>query len=246
MKLNRLDFSRMSYLEIGQFIINFLEDFDKTGLDPKTDAEFKLLFENLKAQSPEFDAALLQVKAKAESAQLMEQDLARDRKMITLRRAVSVYEYSDIEVQKTAYKLIKLVLKTYNRIEKENFGAESLGLDNLVKELRNDKHIAAVKTLKLEEHVDNIESTNSVFKKTFSTRSSDSISDKVYDTKKLKDDIVSTYKELAEYMVVMGKRKKDSTFYADAVTAINYSRKYYSDLLAKRAGKTDKTEAPSS
>jgi Family of unknown function (DUF6261) len=159
---------------------------------------------------------------------------------ITLRRAVSVYEYSDIEAQKTAYKLIKIVLKTYKDIEKANFGSESLGLDNLIKELRNDKHIGAVTTLKLGEHIDNIETANNIFKNTFATRSTGTISDKVYDTKILKDNILKTYKSLAEYISVIGKHKNDP-FYTAALTALNYSRKYYADMIAIRVGKAEKT-----
>ena len=59
-------------------------------LDPATDPEFKTLYDTLKAQSPEYDAALMQIRAKAETEQLISLDYIRDRKITTLRSAINV------------------------------------------------------------------------------------------------------------------------------------------------------------
>ena len=60
----------------------------------------------------------------------------------------------------------------------------------------------------------------------------------MYDTKLLRKNILATYKDLAEYVFVMAKRK-NVAFYTDTLTAINNGRKYFADILAKRAGNND-------
>lgn len=241
MKLYPFSITRLQYLEIGQFINRFLNDFQSLNLDPTTDAEFKTLYDSLKDQSPIYQSALMQIRAKAETELLVAQDEIRDKKVITLRRALSVFEYSDVPAEQTAYKLLKIVLNTYKDIEKANLEAESLGLDSLIAELRNAGNLPAVQTLQLEVHINNLEAANNTFKTTFNTRSTAIINTTVYDTKLLKDNIIATYKDLTEYIFVMAKRKQTS-FYTDTLAVINNGRKYFADLLAKRAGSNTETE----
>jgi ribosomal protein L25 (general stress protein Ctc) len=243
MKLYPLSISQLLYLETGQFIIRFLTDFDSLDLNPATDSEFKTLYDSLQTQSPIYDLALMQIKAKAESELLMAQDSVRDKKVITLRRALSVFEHSDIEAEIAAYKLVKIILNTYKDIEKANFEAESLGVDNLIVALRNESHLPAVRTLGLEKHIDNLEVANNTFKSTFNTRSTATIITTVYDTKLLRKNIMATYKELAEYVYVMAKRK-ETPFYIDTLAAINNGRKYFADILARRSGNNDENTLP--
>jgi Family of unknown function (DUF6261) len=236
MELQKIPTSRLQYLESGQFIIRFFKDFDNSGLDPATDPEFKLSYDSLKQQSPIYDLGLKQIKAKAESEELAELDSIRDKKLTTLRRAINVYEHTDVEVERLAYNLIKIVLRSYKDIEVANFEAETLGLKKLIVELQNSKHLAAVKTLKLEDHISNLENANNNFTATFDSRSTKTISEATYDTKLLRKNIFDTYNDLVNYVVIMANRKKAVSFYADTLNTINYGRKYYADILAKRGG----------
>jgi hypothetical protein len=242
MKLYSLNITRLQYLESGQFIIRFLTDFQSQNLDPNSDPEFKTLYDSLAAQSPIYDNALMQIRAKAESELLMAQDEIRDKKVITLRRAVNVFQHSDVAEEQSAFKLLKIVLQTYADIERENFEAESLGLDNLVAELRKPLHAPAVATLGLTTHVNNLETANATFKTTFNTRSTATISTVVYDTKLLRKNILDTYRDLAEYVAVMAKRKNTS-FFIDTLTALNNGRKYFADIIARRLGTNDSKSA---
>jgi hypothetical protein len=241
MKLYSLNVGRLSYLDSGQFIVRYLTDFQNSGLNPATDPDFKIMHEALIAQSPLFNAALMQVRAKAESEALMALDIRRDQKLSTFRRALSVFEYTDVEAELAAYKLINIVLKTYKEIEKANFEAESLGLDNLVAALGNTANLPSIKVLKLEGHLNNLKVANDEFKAKFSTRSSKTISTVVYDTKKLRNTILDTYKNLAEYVLVMAKNKSKNAFYSDLLTIINNGRAYFATILARQAGASDGT-----
>jgi hypothetical protein len=235
MEMHPLNTTRLQLLEVGQFIIRFMTDFESKNLDPATDAEFKILYTSLQTQSPVFDAALMQVRAKVESELLMIQDNARDKKVTTLRRGLSVFEHSDVLAEQNAYKLIKIVLNTYKDIEKVNFEAESLGVANLVAELRNANNAPFVQVLGLSVLIDNLETANETFKTTFNTRSTATINTTVYNTKKLRAEILTTYRDLAEYVMVMAKRKQ-TPFFIDTLTALNNGRKYFADIIARRSG----------
>ena len=235
MKLIEISTSRLQNLEVGQFIIRFLTDFQNQNLDPATDPDFKRLFDALKAQSPLFDAALIQIKAKAETELLIKLDANRDRAIRTLRRAHLVAEYGDDNAEQEAYTAIKIVLKTYRDIENENYEAESLAIDNLITELRSAKNATAIQLLGLERYINKLEEANTIFKNTFDKRSTNTISTEVFDTKLLRKTILQAYKNLSEYVLVMAKNK-NNPFYTDTLTALNNGRKYFSDLLARRNG----------
>ena len=185
MNLYQLSVSQLTYLETGQFIIRFITDFESKNLDPASDAEFKTLYDSLKLQSPVYDAALMQIRAKAETELLTSLDYIRDKKVTTLRRALEVYKFTDVATEKTAYGLLKILFKVYKNIETESFEAESLAIDNLIIELRNTTHLPAMQLLGIAIHVDNLETANNNFKTTFNTRSTATINTTVYDTKKL-------------------------------------------------------------
>ncbi len=232
MKLYTLNISRLSYLDSGQFIVRYLTDYQNSGLDFNTDPDFKTLHTSLVNQSPVFNAALMQVRAKAESQELLVLDAARDKKVTTLRRAHSVYEHSNDANEQAAYRLIKTVLTTYKAVEKANFEAESLGIDNFIAELRNSTHLAALQSLGIEIHVNNLEIANRDFKDKFNTRSTETITTVVYDTKALRKTILDTYKELAEYVLVMAKRR-NTPYYNDTLTIVNNGREYFANILAR-------------
>ena len=240
MKLHPLNISRIPYLESGQFIVRYLTDFTNSGIDPNIDPDFKALHNSLLAQSPIYNQALMQVRAQAETVELIGLDEARDKKVTTLRRAVSVFEHTDDAIQKAAYGVVKIVLKTYKNIEIANYEAESLGVDNLIAELRNGAHLPAVQKLGLEVHINNLETANTNFKNKFDTRSTDTISTVVYDAKALRKAILETYKELAEYVLVIAKRR-NTQYYLDILTVVNNGRDYFANILARHGGGTSTT-----
>jgi hypothetical protein len=79
MKLYPLNITKLPYLDSGQFIVRYLTDYQNSGLNHTTDRDFKVLHESLITQSPLFNAALMQVRANAETEELLVLDDARDK-----------------------------------------------------------------------------------------------------------------------------------------------------------------------
>ncbi len=244
MKLYPLNLSRLHYVEIGQFIVRFLTDLKNAGIITTTDAEFDALCQAIVTQSPVYNDALVQIKAKAESAMLAERDDIRDKKITTIRRAVSVYEFTDIETEKIAYKNLKIVLNNFDGLEKLNFEAETLGIVNFIKELRNATNAPFAQLLGLDKHITNLETANTNFSTIFDKRSTDAVSTVVYDTKLLRTNLVTSYKNLADYVFVMAKTKKNTDYYTNILAVLNNGRQYFADILARREGVAAAADKP--
>lgn len=243
MKLYPIALSQLHYVETGQFIVRFLTDLKNASIITTTDAEFDALCQAISTQSPAYNDALVQIKAKAESAMLIDQDDSRDKKITTIRRVVSVFEYSDIEAEQIAYKNLKIVLNNFDGLEKLNFEAETLGIVNLLKELRSTTNAPFVQSLGLDKHITNLETANNNFTTTFNKRSTDIVSTVVYNTKALRTKLLEAYKNLAEYVLVMAKTKKNTDYYTNILAVLNNGRQYFADILAKREGTTAKAAA---
>ena len=234
MKLYPISVSRLQLLESGQFISNTIADYVKSGLVAATDPTFKMQYDNLKALSIPYNDALNQIRAQKETEELMNLDLQRDHSLTTVRRAVSVFEYSHNAVEVSAYKEISIILNQYSDLERANYPAETLGIDKVVTEIRNAKD-RAIDTLDLTRHVDRLENANTDFKAKFVDRSSDVISNVAYDTKAMRKELFNVYNTLASYVESTANITKEA-YYLDTLKVFDYSREYFADILARREG----------
>ena len=235
MKLYSFSPTNLTYLDSGEFIVRYLTDVTNQGIDLEVDPDFKAFHNSLKAQSPIYNQALAQIKAKAESHELLLLDHARDKKITTLRTAFNVAKNSDDGTIIEAYGKIKVIFNKYKGVEKANYPAESLAVTNLITELRTSTNFPFADLLGLKPYIDNLETHNNKFVDKFNARSTDVISTETYDTKLLRKNILATYKDLAEYAAVMSK-VKNNEYYNTLVTTINYSRQYFATIAAGYGG----------
>ena len=194
-------------------------------------------------QLPTYILAVNQIQAQAESKAIEVLDKARDIKVGTFRKALEVFKNSDLATEKTAYSLLKLVCTNYKNIAKENLETESLNLTKFIADLRNPTNLRALKLLKLEIHVNNMETANKNFKTKFSIRSNTVNTTVVYDAKKLNKDIMNAYKKLANYILTMVSIK-DVPFYNALFDMNNNIRQYYATIIARRASGSSDTPPP--
>lgn len=233
MNLHSISVTQLQMLESGQFIKRLITDFNNSGLTASTDPEFELQLNELQAKLPTYTDALMQIQAKEESKEIAELDLLRDRKFSAVRRAISVYEFSEDQEEQAAYHRLMLIINKYNRIETATYEAESLGIIKFIKEIREAADDAMDK-LVLTVFIDNLEEANDNFQNTFDQRSSENISTVHYNSKQLRKEIFTTYNDLASYVLIMAKRKK-TPFFIKLMEVVNNGRAYYADTLAKRA-----------
>jgi hypothetical protein len=237
MDLHKISLPRLHVLETGQFIVRYISNIEGLTVSPATDPIFNELHASILKQSPILNKSIAQIKAREESQQLINLDSIRDKSVTTLRSSWNLHKHSKIAAEKEAYAKIKVILNNYKGIEIENYEAETLGIYNLVNELRKPENLTYSETLGMVRFINELETDNTNFKDIFSKRSNNDIGTEVFDTKKLRIEIMTTYEKLTAYIVVMADRLK-TPYYIDILTAINNGRKYYADILAKRKGKS--------
>jgi hypothetical protein len=234
MKTVNINLQKLHNLESGQFIERFFLDFQGTGLNINADPEFKIIYNDLLEQTPIYKAALAQVFAKQESELLYNLDQKRDKKLSALRLAYNVYRDTEDAPKSAAFAKLKPLMKSNKNLANENYEAESLGADNFILALRSADFLPAVTLLNMVEHVNNLATSNNLFKTTFNSRSNATISTIVYDTKMLKKKIFATYKELVNYSFTMANRRTPSPYFVTVSTAINNGRTYFANIIARR------------
>ena len=233
MKLYKLDVTKLRQDEAAAFVARFETDYTALNLDSSSEPDFNLILQKMLDQLPTYILAVNQMQAQAESKAIAALDKARDIKIGTFRKALAVFENSDVAPEKAAHSLLKLVSNNYRNVAKENFETESLNLTKFIADLRNPSHLTALKLLALENHVNNMETANESFKTTFSTRSNTLNTTVVYDAKKLNKDILDAYKKLSNYILTMVSIK-DAPFYNALFDMNNNIRQYYATIIARR------------
>ena len=243
MKLYKLDVTKLRQDEAAAFVARFETDYTALSLDSSSEPDFNLILQKMLDQLPTYILAVNQMQAQAESKAIAALDKARDIKIGTFRKALAVFENSDVAPEKAAYSLLKLVSNNYRNVAKENFETESLNLTKFIADLRNSTHLPALQLLALGNHVNNMETANESFKTKFSTRSNTVNTTVVYDAKKLNKDILDDYKKLSNYILTMVSIK-DAPLYNALFEMTNNIRQYYATIIARRSNGGSDTPTP--
>ena len=99
-KLVSLDIYVMHHAEFGQFIDRFINDFSEANLDLNTDTDFKTIFERLKAKTPAYNKALMQIRENENTKKIAELDKERDNDFQVLKNMFGILQ-NELEIIKT-------------------------------------------------------------------------------------------------------------------------------------------------
>ena len=242
MKLIKFDITRLHHAEFGQFIDRFINDFSEANLDLNTDTDFKTIFEGLKAKTPAYNKALMQIRENENTKKIAELDKERDNDFQALKDSIKPYRNAKKAPQIKAYNTLKILLDEYKNIATLSYEEETKKISSLLSSLKSSDYQPHITTLKIEEFTSELEKSNTAFNTLFGERSAQNIGKGSYDTKALRKEITDIYRKLTNYIIALVEIKTDP-FYRKTLEVINNSRKYYADTLAKRNGqKTEKKE----
>lgn len=240
-KLTPIYLKDLHQAEFGQFIDRFFEDFKQSGISIDTDADFKILYEALKAKVPIYAKALEQVRTSEETKKIAELDRVRDADVQALRDSIKPYKNSKTEPKKKAYEALKIVLEQYKNLQDEAYEEETKKIDTLVSILKSDQYSDDVSALKIGEFVQELEQSNRAFDNLFAHRSIQNLKKEHYDIRAIRREMTNLYRKLSQYILTLAGVKQDE-FYKKVLSILNNSRKYYADVLAVRGGKKNKNK----
>ncbi|KAA5536953.1 hypothetical protein F0919_04575 [Taibaiella lutea] len=237
MKLHPIKARNLRLAEVGQFIVRYFTDIDSLGLDLKKDIDFYTVHIELKMRSNAYHDAMKQIKAMAETKELEMLDMQRDHMITTLRRAVSVFEYSNNKDEKNAYQIAMIIMRSYTDLESENYEAETFDIQKLLKEWSKPENEEIIEKLELLKHIGNLKNSAEAFDNLFNNRSTTTVRKVSYNTLALKKQMMDSYGKLVHYVTGMiSVKSTDKDFYIQILDAINNGRKYFADILARRKG----------
>lgn len=234
-KLVVIDTKRLHHAEFGQFIDRLFNDMEQGSLDLDTDANFKMLFDQLKEKSPFYSKALEQVRENENTQKIAELDRMRNDDFTALRDSIKPYRKIREEKQKQAYDLLKIVFDDCKKLTGLNYEAKTKKLSTLLSQLKGVEYQSQISVLNILGFVQRLEKSNTEFDKLFAQRSAQYMAKETYDTKTLRREMTEIYRKWCLYTEMLADISQDG-FYKKALEIINNSRKYFADLLAKREG----------
>ena len=245
MALSKITTYDLQVVEAGQFITQLFTDVKTAKLDLKEDEEINAGMDELQTILDDYNKALQQIRARQESLELAELDRQRDRKIFALNAQVNAYSYTDDAKERTFYQKAIIILDKYGNLAKANYEIETLGINNLLVELKKPENKDMVTALHLDLPMKNLEVAGKAFELKFSTRSVNVAADETFDVKILKAQMFEAYKTLAAYVLAMAKKKTALSFHINLLNIINTIRNYFANVIAQRQGRGgNDTDAP--
>lgn len=236
MVLHKLNVARLTHLEAGQLIKTSIKDLETAAINTATDIHINSYVNQMIANSAEFDKGLIQIKKNQETEELARLDQVRDLSLTAFNRQLKVYELSINPAFVAAYKAVTIVVQKYKNLGTLNYEAESNGIDNVIADFTSSAYASHIATLNMGAFVDGITVANNDFKTLFSKRSTDISATEVFNIKLIRKAAFANYTNYTQYVLSLARVDTGDDYYKNILNIINQTRKYYSDLLAKREG----------
>jgi len=244
LKLEPLKNANLTNMEAGQLIKRHLSDF--TTIDPALppDSPLNAYIQYLTTQSALYQNGLAQVQANEETAKVALADQNRDVAVDAFGRGLKLYALSDDPLEVEASRSLGLLFGTFKNLATLNYEAESNGIDKLVSDLQSPAYQDKVNVLQMNRYVTRLQMTNESFKAVFGNRMTTTAMTEVYDLKIIRKEMFTKYSEFTSYVLSMAKALNTPLF-VTTLNLLNTARKYYADLLARRAALNAEPEKPS-
>ncbi|MEI7527017.1 MAG: DUF6261 family protein [Mariniphaga sp.] len=244
LKLEPLRTPGLSHMEAGQLINRHLSDLATIDQALLTDVPFNTYINALGSQLEVYMQGLAQVQKNEETEKIVLADSVRDKAVSAFGTAIKLHLLSDIPEEVEASRSLSILFGTYKNLATLNYEAESLGIDKLTGELNSPAYSEKINLLHMSKYVARMSEANATFKTLFSGRMVGNALTESYDMKVLRADLFNKYSDFAEYVLSMAK-STENTLFPTALNLLNTGRKYYSDLLARRATPKPEEAKPS-
>lgn len=166
-KLTPIYLQGLHHAEFGQFIDRFINDFSEANLDLNTDTDFKTIFEGLKAKTPAYNKALMQIRENENTKKIAELDKERDNDFQALKDSIKPYRNAKKDPQIKAYNTLKILLDEYKNIATLSYEEETKKIGSLLSSLKSEDYQPHITTLKIEEFISELEKSNTAFNTLF-------------------------------------------------------------------------------
>lgn len=198
--------------------------------------------QQIRTQSEVYEDALIQVRKNQETEKIVAADADRDKAVSAFRMAIKLHAAGDDPDEAEAARSLSILFAAYKNLARLNYEAESLAIDKLISDLNSPAYVEKINFLHLSKYVIRLGDTNYAFKSLFSGRMVTTAMNETFDMKAIRIELQSTYNDFCDYVLAMAKALNTPLF-VTSLSLLNAARKYYADLLARRAApKTEKAK----
>jgi len=221
--------------ETAELITRHLTDIDALDKSVIVDPLVINYTTRLRDELPTYRKALMQIQRNVETDKIAEADVARDKAVITLRKALSLAEETDdVDLQEQSHS-VRILFDKYKEVEDLNYEAESMNVDNWLADLQSQAYAKSVVSLGLTVYVERLNAANEAFKTLFSNRQFAASFAESYNTKALRQQLMQVYREFTLYILSMSNAT-NADQYLKILALLNSGRQYYANIIARRKG----------
>lgn len=242
--LEPLKVSVLTNMEAGQLMNRHLSDLGTIDSSLLTDAPYNSYVQKVGAKMEFYWNALAQVQKSEETEKISLADGVRDKAVGSFGAAIKLHSMSDNPEEVEASRSLGILFGTFKNIARLNYEAETLAIDKLTSELNSPAYVEKVNYLHMSKYVVRMAETNAAFKNLFGGRMVTAANTESFDMKTIRTELSATYNDFAYYVLAMAKAT-DNPLFPAALNLLNTARKYYADLLARRAALNAEPEKPS-
>jgi len=141
---------------------------------------------------------------------------------------------SDDETEVNACRSLQILMGSLKNLTRLNYEAKTLGIEKLVSELENEHYADKVAFLQLSRYVDRMKKANRDFAALFSGRMVAEATSEAYNMKLIRKEMLRKYSDFTAYVLAMAKAT-ESLLFVSSLNLLNAARKYYSEMVARRA-----------
>jgi len=235
----------LSNMGAGQLINRHLSDLNTIESTLRTDESFNAYIQELTRQVEVYDKALARVRKNDETAKIKQAGVIRDKAVQSFVTALKLYSLSDNEAEVEASRGLRILMDSFKNLVRLNYEAKTLGIDKLVSDLESETYSGKVDFLQIERYVGRMKSANNDFNVLFSGRMVAEAMTETYNMKQIRREMLRKYADFTAYVLAMAKAT-ESQLFTSALSLLNTTRKYYSDMLARSAAAKIRKEKPAS
>lgn len=224
--------SNLRQAEFGQFISQFLTDFDASQISLEDDLLISLIGD-MRTQLRQFRSVKEQVVITESAAAIAKADEERDLDLKALLSSLKPYTSSRDTTEKEAYSLLKGIFSNYRKTVKANYETETAEINYLLEQLKDKTVTKAVADLDINRFVTRLTASQQAFLDRYNNRSSSEASKTVYDIKTIRQELQNSYQDFTDLVEIYNRRQKGKDYQA-LIKVLNTSRKTYADILARR------------
>lgn len=233
----------LSNMATGQLIKRHLADLSTIDRSLFTDEVLGAYVRELTLQSELYDKALARVRKNVETEKVKQAGFARDKTIRAFLTALKLYSLSDDQAEVEACRSLQILLGAFKNLIRLNYEAKTLAVDKLVSELEREHYSGKVAFLQISRYVDRMKGANHDFAAVFSGRMVGEATAEAYDMKLIRKEMLSKYSDFTAYVLAMAKATENQLF-VSSLNLLNAARKYYSDMLSRRAALKVSKEKP--